>query len=70
MSFPAHPVRRLTAEELERYEEDGVLMVRQAIDPNWVAMVEEGLGEALRDQSMVGKFMSRKVEGYKMDIFL
>lgn len=70
MSFPAHPVRKLTAEEIQRYDEDGVIMLRQALDPNWVAMVEEGLETAIREQSLLGKFMSRKVEGYKMDIFL
>lgn len=70
MGYPAHPVRTLTAEEVQRYEEDGVIMVKGAVDPNWLAMVEEGLEEARNDQSLVGKFMSRKVEGYKMDIFL
>ncbi|RZL00749.1 MAG: phytanoyl-CoA dioxygenase family protein [Rubrivivax sp.] len=70
MSYPAHPVRTLTAEEVQRYEEDGVIMVKGAVDPNWLAMVEAGLEEARQDPSLVGKFMSRKVEGYKMDIFL
>lgn len=70
MSFPAYPIRQLTVEEIRRYEEDGVIMLRQALDPNWVAMIEEGLEHAISYQSILGKFMSRKVEGYKMDIFL
>jgi len=70
MNFPAYPTRQLTAEEIERYNEDGVIMLRQVLAPNWVAMIEEGLEKAIKDQSLLGKFMSRKVEGYKMDIFL
>jgi ectoine hydroxylase-related dioxygenase (phytanoyl-CoA dioxygenase family) len=70
MSFSAYPTRQLTAEEIERYNEDGVIMLRQVLTPNWVAMIEEGLEKAIKDQSLLGKFMSRKVEGYKMDIFL
>ncbi|MGI0549934.1 phytanoyl-CoA dioxygenase family protein [Pseudomonas aeruginosa] len=70
MSFPAYPARVLTAEEIQRYRDDGVLMIRGAIDPNWMALVESGLEEARANASMVGRFMSRKVEGYQMDIFL
>lgn len=70
MGFPAIPQRQLTADELKRYEEDGVIMVKGALDANWVEMVAQGLDEALSAQSVTGKFMSRKVEGYKMDIFL
>lgn len=70
MGYPAIPVRRLTPQELQRYDEDGVVMLRGAIDRNWLEMVEEGLEQARSDPSMIGRFMSRKVEGYKMDIFL
>jgi hypothetical protein len=63
------PVCHQIAEEIERYNEDGVNMLRQVLAPNWVAMIEEGLEKAIKDQSLLGKFMSRKVEGYKMDIF-
>jgi hypothetical protein len=70
MGYPATPVRRLTPQELQRYDEDGVVMLRGAIDRNWLEMVEEGLEQARSDPSMIGRFMSRKVEGYKMDIFL
>ncbi len=70
MSFPAFPVRTLTPEEIQRYEADGVIMVKKAIDPNWLAMIESGLEQARQDMSVIGRFMSRKVEGYQMDIFL
>lgn len=70
MSFPAYPTRVLTAEEIQRYQEDGVIMIKGAIDPNWMALIESGIEEARNNASMIGRFMSRKVEGYQMDIFL
>lgn len=70
MSFPAIPVRTLTPEEISRYAADGVIMVKKAIDPNWLSLVESGLEQGRQDMSILGRFMSRKVEGYQMDIFL
>lgn len=70
MSFASQPQRMLTDEEIRRYREDGVVMIKQAIDPNWMAMMEAGVEEARNNSSLIGKFMSRKVEGYQMDIFL
>jgi hypothetical protein len=43
MSFPADPTRVLTAEEIQRGREDGV------IDPNWMALVESGVEVARGD---------------------
>lgn len=70
MSFPAYPTRVLSEDEIQRYRDDGVIMIKGAIDPNWMALIESGVEEARRNTSMVGRFMSRKVEGYQMDIFL
>lgn len=70
MSFPAYPTRALTAEEIQRFRDDGVIMIKGAIDPNWMALIESGVEEARRDASLLGRFMSRKVKGYQMDLFL
>lgn len=70
MTYAAQPSRMLTRDEIQRYHDDGVIMVKQAVDPNWLAMVEAGIEEARHNSSLLGKFMSRKVEGYQMDIFL
>ncbi|MFT0138047.1 hypothetical protein ACEK07_13735 [Alcanivoracaceae bacterium MT1] len=70
MTFAAQPRRELTAEEIRTYQEDGVIMLKQALAPNWMAMVEASIEEARNKSSFLGKFMSRKVEGYQMDIFL
>ncbi len=70
MTFAAQPKRDLTAEEIRAFQEDGVVMLKQALEPNWVAMAEAGIEQARRESSLLGRFMSRKVEGYQMDIFL
>lgn len=70
MSFPAFPTRVLTDEEIRQFQDDGVIMIKNAIAPNWMALIESGLEEARQDSSLLGKFMSRKVKGYQMDIFL
>jgi ectoine hydroxylase-related dioxygenase (phytanoyl-CoA dioxygenase family) len=70
MSYAAQPLRTLTDEEIRQYNDDGVVMLKQALAQNWMAMVEAGVEEARNNSSLIGKFMSRKVEGYQMDIFL
>ena len=70
MSFPAFPTRVLTADEIRQFQDDGVIMIKNAIAPNWMALIESGIEQARANSSLLGKFMSRKVEGYQMDIFL
>lgn len=70
MSFAARPQRMLTDTEIQAFRDDGVVMIKGALDPNWLSMVETGIEEARSNASLLGKFMSRKVEGYQMDIFL
>ena len=70
MSFPSYPTRTLTEEEITQYQEDGVIMLKGVLDPNWMALLESGMEEARNNSSIMGKFMSRKVKGYQMDTFL
>lgn len=70
MSYAAKPKHMLTQSEIQAFRDDGVIMIKGAIDPNWLSMVETGIEEARANASLLGKFMSRKVEGYQMDIFL
>src|SRR3954452_23050000 len=70
MSFATVPARMLTPAELQQYESDGVLMVRQAIAPNWLALVAHGGERARANPSLIGRFMSRKTPGYQTDTFL
>ena len=70
MSVAVMPSRRLTATEIERYREDGVLMVKDAIDPSWLELIEAGIERARAGMSLTGRFMSHKTRGYQMDIFL
>ena len=68
--FASTPLRQLTADEIRRYEEDGVIMIKGAIAPNWVNLIEAGIENARAQMSVTGQFMSRKTAGYQMDIFL
>jgi ectoine hydroxylase-related dioxygenase (phytanoyl-CoA dioxygenase family) len=70
MGYPVQPLRALTDEEIRRYKEDGVIMVKQAIAPNWMELIEAGVETARTRMSVTGRFMSRKTAGYQMDIFL
>lgn len=70
MSFASSPVRALTADEVRRYHEDGVVMIPGAVDPNWLRLIEAGVEKARANLSLQGRFMSRKTRGYQMDTFL
>lgn len=70
MTLPAYPSRLLTSDEIQRYEDEGVIMVKGLLDKNWLSLIEHGIEEALQNTSITGKFMSRKTKGYQMDIYL
>ncbi len=70
MAVAASPIRKLTSEELEAYERDGVIMVKGLVDRNWLEMIEYGIKEALDNASMYGRYVSRMTEGYNMDSYL
>lgn len=70
MSYATIPSRCLSEEELHRYREDGVVMIKGAIDPNWLSLIEHGVERARANLSLQGRFMSRKTRGYQMDTFL
>lgn len=70
MSYNVIPNYQLSPQELADYERDGVIMIKQALDKNWLNLAEAGLEKARRNTSFIGKFMSRKTKGYNMDIFM
>lgn len=70
MSYATLPTRQLTDEEIKRYKEDGVIMIKGAIDPSWLSLMEDGVEKARNEMSVQGKFMSRKTRGYQMDTFM
>lgn len=43
--------RVLTAEEIETYERDGVVLIRHAVDPEWIARLHELVESILADPS-------------------
>ena len=43
----------ITDEIVDAYRRDGVVLVRQALDPEWLMLLEMGLARALGDAGMV-----------------
>lgn len=70
MPLAAQPIRQISPQEIAQYHQDGVIMIKGLIDPSWLNMIEQGVEEALNNASVMGKFMSRKTQGYNMDAFL
>jgi ectoine hydroxylase-related dioxygenase (phytanoyl-CoA dioxygenase family) len=70
MSFACFPRVVLGPRERQRFVDDGVIMIKGALDRNWLDLAEAGIERARTDMSMIGRFMSRKVDGYSMDIFM
>ena len=49
---PADPVAGITEEMIQRFERDGVMMLRQALDPQWIMLLEMGFNKVLADAGM------------------
>ena len=47
MSFVTIPGRTLSPDEIQRYHDDGVVMIKQAIDPNWLRLIEADIALSL-----------------------
>ena len=70
MAYAVSPARRLTEAEIGEYCSAGVVMIRNAIEPSWLQLIEAGVEKARGAMSLQGRFMSRKTRGYQMDTFL
>jgi ectoine hydroxylase-related dioxygenase (phytanoyl-CoA dioxygenase family) len=68
---PPEPLARpLTPEEVRRYEEDGVIVVRNGLSPEWMAKIERGIDHALLHPTMLAKGLSNPEKGYNMEMYL
>jgi hypothetical protein len=70
MNFATKPALELSASDLQRYEKDGVIVLRKAIDANWLSLLEAGIEQSRKSPSLLGWYMSRNLKGYEMDTFL
>ncbi|MEM9728143.1 MAG: phytanoyl-CoA dioxygenase family protein [Myxococcota bacterium] len=70
MALATRPTRDITAEEIEAYDRDGVVMIKGLVDPNWLELIEAGIDEALNSASLYGRYVSRIADGYNMDSYL
>ncbi|MBH77272.1 MAG: hypothetical protein CL897_03475 [Dehalococcoidia bacterium] len=49
---PGDPVAGITDEVIKRFEQDGVMMLRGALEPDWLMLLEMGFNKVLADSGM------------------
>ena len=60
---PADPVAGITDEVIERWKQDGVVMLRGALGPEWMMLLGMGLGKVLADSGMAKATFFEGTEG-------
>jgi hypothetical protein len=50
---PDEPAKEIGDQVVERFEQDGVVMLRGALGPQWLMLIEMGLEKVLADSGMV-----------------
>ena len=60
---PRDPVAGITDEVIERWKQDGVVMLRGALGPEWMMLLGMGLGKVLADSGMAKATFFEGTEG-------
>ncbi|MBO6506851.1 MAG: hypothetical protein JJ977_18790, partial [Kordiimonadaceae bacterium] len=58
-----NPVPSITEEMIDRYEQDGVVMLRGALSQEWLMLTELGLGRVLGDAGVTKHTFFSETEG-------
>src|SRR5215469_4736411 len=64
------PLRDLTQEEINTFQRDGVICVRQVMPARWIDLVAVAIDRTRAQPSETGKMLSKPDPGYLNDIFL
>ena len=67
---PETPERPICPEQVEAYRRDGVVCLRQAVSPHWMAKIRAGVSRAIDSPSLFSRMGSAPDDGYNMEIFL
>ncbi|MDA1073136.1 MAG: phytanoyl-CoA dioxygenase family protein [Proteobacteria bacterium] len=70
MADQEKPFRRLSADELQRFADDGVICVRDALPALWLRRIEAGIDNAYSKPSSIGDIVSMKDRGFMGDLFM
>lgn len=72
--MPESPLRNLTPQELEDYENDGVVCLRGMFPTPWIERMANAIDDAVANPGMLGKLVSikaeKKNENFSGDLFL
>jgi hypothetical protein len=55
-----HPLRDITAEEVETYQRDGIVCLRQLFDPEWITFLRDLVDEDMAAPSEMSKNVNQK----------
>ena len=65
-----NPLHSLTEDEIQAFERDGVICVRQVMPRRWIDLMAAAIDRAKAQPSETGKILSKPDPGYLNDIFL
>ena len=76
MAFNKHPIRPITQDEIDTYERDGVVCLRQVFDRDWIDSLLEKSKEIVIDRkdfgllpTMPGRYMARCIPEFRRFVF-
>lgn len=76
MAFNKHPIRAVTRDEIDTYERDGVVCLRQVFDKDWIDSLMEKARSIVIDHedhgllpTMPGRYMARCISEFRKLIF-
>jgi ectoine hydroxylase-related dioxygenase (phytanoyl-CoA dioxygenase family) len=67
---PDLPLRALTNDELQRYEEDGVIHARGLFPDSWIERMARATDHAVENPTLLGHAVSKKESGFFGDLFV
>jgi ectoine hydroxylase-related dioxygenase (phytanoyl-CoA dioxygenase family) len=68
--MPEAPLRRLTPEEIETYDRDGVVCLSGLFPDHWINKMAKAVDHAVANPTTMGRALSMKDEEFSGDLFL
>jgi ectoine hydroxylase-related dioxygenase (phytanoyl-CoA dioxygenase family) len=60
----------LTPEQIARFNEDGVIIIRSGLSSDWLEKIDRAMQNALANPTMIAKGLSNPEKGYNMEMYL
>ena len=76
MPLNTRPLRAITDEDIETYERDGAVCLRQVFDPEWIEMLEPIARRVIIDKedfgllpTIPGRYLARRIPEFRKLVF-